>query len=104
MAGILLFAHWLGVLDDHLNRYGCFDRNARAWCQSFDTDYGYRYRHWSNHRDLAATQLQEQSLQFVPKIIAIGMTLVVGPWMLDIFVTYTIDIFERIATMAPGRL
>ena len=54
---------------------------------------------------MAATQLQEQSLQFVPKIIAIGMTLlVVGPWMLDIFVTYTIDIFERIATMAPGQL
>jgi len=54
---------------------------------------------------MAATQLQEQSLQFVPKIIAIGMTLlVVGPWMLDIFVTYTIDIFERIATMSPGQL
>ena len=31
---------------------------------------------------MAATQLQEQSLQFVPKIIAIGMTLLRG-WPLD---------------------
>ena len=54
---------------------------------------------------MAATQLQEQSLQFVPKIVAIGiMLLAVGPWMLDCFVTYTIDIFERIATMRPGQL
>jgi len=53
---------------------------------------------------MAATQLQEASLQFVPKIIAIGITLLaVGPWMLDIFVTYTMDIFERIAMMSPGQ-
>jgi len=38
----------------------------------------------------AATQIQEMTLTFVPKIIAVGAALVVfGPWMLKSMVTFT---------------
>ena len=38
----------------------------------------------------AVTQIQEQTLSFIPKIVAMGVVLVVaGPWMLDQVVTYT---------------
>ncbi|MCB0879532.1 MAG: flagellar biosynthesis protein FliQ [Thermoleophilia bacterium] len=38
----------------------------------------------------AVTQIQEQTLVFIPKIIAIVAVLAVaGPWMLNVMVTYT---------------
>ena len=38
----------------------------------------------------AATQIQEMTLTFVPKIIAVGAALVVfGPWMLTSMVNFT---------------
>jgi flagellar biosynthetic protein FliQ len=38
----------------------------------------------------AATQIQEMTLTFVPKIIAVGAALVVfGPWMLKSMVVFT---------------
>lgn len=38
----------------------------------------------------AATQIQEQTLAFVPKLIAMAAALVVfGPWMLRTTITYT---------------
>jgi flagellar biosynthesis protein FliQ len=41
----------------------------------------------------AVTSIQEQTLSFVPKLIAIVLTFVFfGPWMLRILVTYTSDI------------
>ena len=45
----------------------------------------------------AATQIQEITLTFVPKIVVTGITLVVaGPWMLDRITSYTTDLFVSI--------
>ncbi|BBB93171.1 MAG TPA: flagellar biosynthesis protein FliQ [Methylomusa anaerophila] len=42
----------------------------------------------------ATTQIQEQSLAFIPKIIAVFFAvLIFGPWMLKILTDYTRDIF-----------
>lgn len=42
----------------------------------------------------ATTQIQEQTLSFVPKIVAIlGALVVFGPWMLTIIVDYTTNLF-----------
>jgi len=42
----------------------------------------------------AITQINEQTLTFVPKIIAVILTLIVmGPWMLRIMQEYAISIF-----------
>ncbi len=47
----------------------------------------------------AATQIQEMTLSFIPKIIAIFAALLISfPWMLDKMVTYTRDIFLNIPT------
>ena len=52
---------------------------------------------------MAATQIQEASLNFVPKILAIGIALmIVGPWMIDSLVTYSVDLFSEISTLSPG--
>lgn len=49
----------------------------------------------------AVTQIQEMTLTFVPKIIAVFVTLVVAaPWMTEKFVTYTRHLIEGI----PGLL
>ena len=46
----------------------------------------------------ATTQIQEQTLSFVPKILAIFLTLAVaGPWMLWQTVRFATAIFESIA-------
>jgi len=45
----------------------------------------------------SVTQIQEQTLTFVPKIFAALLVLVVAtPWMVDIFKTTTIEMFEYI--------
>ena len=42
----------------------------------------------------ATTQIQEQSLAFIPKIIAVFVAvLIFGPWMLSILVDYARGIF-----------
>ncbi|HWQ75918.1 MAG TPA: flagellar biosynthesis protein FliQ, partial [Syntrophomonas sp.] len=42
----------------------------------------------------AVTQIQEQTLTFVPKILAILLSLLVfGPWMLKIINDFTVNIF-----------
>jgi len=47
----------------------------------------------------AATQINEMTLSFIPKLIAIFATLVIaGPWMLAQISEYTLRIFARIAT------
>jgi flagellar biosynthesis protein FliQ len=49
----------------------------------------------------AATQIQEQTLQFIPKIIAmIAVVVLGGPWMLDQLVGYTRDLYLSIPTLA----
>ncbi len=48
----------------------------------------------------AATSINEQTLSFIPKLIAISVTLVVaGPWMLKVLVGYTRELFESIPTL-----
>ena len=48
----------------------------------------------------ATTQIQEQTLTFVPKLLAVAlMGLLMGSWMLHIIVSFTTRIFELIANM-----
>jgi flagellar biosynthetic protein FliQ len=45
----------------------------------------------------AVTQIQEQTLAFIPKIIAIAVVLVIaGPWMLGQVLSYTSDLYGAI--------
>jgi flagellar biosynthesis protein FliQ len=45
----------------------------------------------------AVTSIQEQSMSFIPKIVAVAVLLVVlGPWMLDQLVTYAQNLYMSI--------
>jgi flagellar biosynthetic protein FliQ len=45
----------------------------------------------------AVTQIQEQTLQFIPKVLAIVAVLVIaGPWMLSELLGYTEDLWASI--------
>ncbi|MHB8224343.1 flagellar biosynthesis protein FliQ [Acidithiobacillus sp.] len=45
----------------------------------------------------AATQLNEMTLSFVPKILAMALVLVIaGPWMLHLIMDFTIQLFHDI--------
>ncbi|WNS79715.1 flagellar biosynthesis protein FliQ [Domibacillus sp. DTU_2020_1001157_1_SI_ALB_TIR_016] len=45
----------------------------------------------------ATTQIQEQTLAFVPKIAGVLIGLIFfGPWMLEQMITYTSDIFTNL--------
>jgi flagellar biosynthesis protein FliQ len=49
----------------------------------------------------AVTQINEMTLTFVPKVIALFVTLIVlGPWMLTTLQTYTADLIVQMATFA----
>ena len=38
----------------------------------------------------AATQINEMTLSFIPKLLAVAVTLAIaGPWMLNVLVSYT---------------
>ncbi|CAN5470909.1 flagellar biosynthesis protein FliQ [soil metagenome] len=44
----------------------------------------------------AITQINEATLTFVPKMIIIGLVLVLaGPWMIDVMSSYTVGLFEN---------
>jgi flagellar biosynthetic protein FliQ len=48
----------------------------------------------------ATTQIQEQTLAFIPKIIAVFIAILVfGPWMLTLMVDYTRAIFQSFPQM-----
>ena len=48
----------------------------------------------------AVTQIQEQTLSFIPKVLALAGVLVVGgPWMLNQLVSYTQDLWLSIPQM-----
>ncbi len=48
----------------------------------------------------AATQINEMTLSFIPKLLALVATLVVaGPWMLDTLVGYTRQLFLSIPNL-----
>ena len=49
----------------------------------------------------AATQIQEQTLTFIPKILAMGAVMfLAGPWMLDQLVGYAHDLYTSIPALA----
>jgi flagellar biosynthetic protein FliQ len=51
----------------------------------------------------ALTQINENTLTFVPKMIVVAIILVLaGPWMLDTMSAYTTNLFENIATVVRG--
>lgn len=45
----------------------------------------------------AMTQIQEQTLSFIPKIVAVFISLLIfGPWMLTILLDYTKDLIQQL--------
>lgn len=45
----------------------------------------------------AATQINEMTLSFIPKLLAMAATLVIaGPWMVKLMVSYTRELIESI--------
>lgn len=48
----------------------------------------------------AATQINEQTLTFVPKIVAVFLTLLfTGPWLIKLLTTFTKGLFDIVATL-----
>ena len=48
----------------------------------------------------AATQINEQTLTFIPKIVAVLLTLLLfGPWLIRLLTTFTAGIFNTIALL-----
>ena len=48
----------------------------------------------------AMTQIQEFTLAFVPKVIGVGIALIVsGNWMLHTLMTFTVNLFDRIPAL-----
>jgi flagellar biosynthetic protein FliQ len=51
----------------------------------------------------AATQLNEMTLSFVPKVVAMGLAAVfAGPWMLHVMMDFTVRLFESIPHLLNG--
>ena len=51
----------------------------------------------------AVTQIQEQTLVFIPKVLALAGVLVVGgPWMLNQLLSYTTDLWADIPRIVGG--
>lgn len=49
----------------------------------------------------AMTQIQEQTLSFIPKIFSIALILLLlGSWMLNVMTSYTTNLFSDLATYA----
>lgn len=48
----------------------------------------------------AATQINEMTLSFIPKIVAVFATLVIaGPWMLSLILDYMRNLFTSLPTL-----
>ncbi|WP_456380692.1 flagellar biosynthesis protein FliQ [Thiolapillus sp.] len=51
----------------------------------------------------AATQIQEMTLSFIPKLMVLVVALMVaGPWMLGLITDFTTQLFERIPDLIGG--
>lgn len=51
----------------------------------------------------AVTQIQEQSLSFIPKILGlVAVIVVLGPWMLGQLVSWTQELYGSIPTLVGG--
>lgn len=45
------------------------------------------------------TQIQEQTLTFIPKVVAVAVVmLLLGPWMLSVLTVYTSNLLTQLAT------
>ena len=48
----------------------------------------------------AVTQIQEQTLSFIPKVVAMAALIVIlGPWMLGQIVSYTENLYQQIPSL-----
>ena len=48
----------------------------------------------------ALTQINEATLTFIPKMIVVALVIVLaGPWMLDVMMSYTVQLIESIPTV-----
>ncbi len=48
----------------------------------------------------AATQINEMTLSFIPKLMVLALTLVIaGPWMLGVIVNYTRSMMQNIPSI-----
>jgi flagellar biosynthesis protein FliQ len=48
----------------------------------------------------AATSINEQTLSFIPKLVAMSATIVIaGPWMLKVLISYTKELFTSIPSL-----
>ncbi len=48
----------------------------------------------------AATQINEQTMTFIPKIVAVFVTLLIfGPWIMNLLITFATGIITGIATV-----
>jgi flagellar biosynthetic protein FliQ len=48
----------------------------------------------------AATQINEMTLSFIPKLMALVISLLIaGPWMLKVLIAYTRNLFDSIPGM-----
>ena len=48
----------------------------------------------------AVTQIQEQTLTFIPKVVAMAAVVVIaGPWMLGQIVSYTQNLYQSIPSL-----
>jgi flagellar biosynthesis protein FliQ len=48
----------------------------------------------------AATQINEQTLSFVPKIVAVFLTILFfGPWLIKLLTVFTTGLFETMITL-----
>ncbi|MCW2997780.1 MAG: fliQ [Solirubrobacterales bacterium] len=51
----------------------------------------------------AVTQIQEQTLSFIPKVLALaGVLMIGGPWMLGELLNYTTELWLSIPDMVGG--
>jgi flagellar biosynthetic protein FliQ len=51
----------------------------------------------------AVTQIQEQSLSFIPKIVGVAVVVIVaGPWMLGQLLGYTEELYRSIPALVGG--
>jgi flagellar biosynthetic protein FliQ len=49
----------------------------------------------------AMTQIQEQTLSFIPKIFSIALILILlGPWMIDVMTAYTTNLLTELVNFA----
>lgn len=52
----------------------------------------------------AVTQIQEQTLVFIPKIVAIVAVLAIaGPWMLNVMLNFTTELYQEIPALTAKR-